>query len=108
MEDREAIPFEPHKLARQTDVDTSHDAAESIKASRETQHSEILRAMKSAGFPLTAENIGDILGYPVWRRMTELEEACLILRTDIKRRNRSGRQAYCYEIKTGKQGDLFP
>ena len=49
MEDREAIPFEPHKLARQTDVDTSHDAAESIKASRETQHQRrSLRAMKLA------------------------------------------------------------
>lgn len=108
MEDRETIPFEPYKLARQTDVDTSHDAAESIKTSRETQHQAILAAMKLANAPLTAEKIGEVLGYPVWRRMTELEQAGLIVRTNIKWKNRSGRQAYCYEIRTGKQGDLFP
>ena len=76
------IPFEPHKLARSTDPDTSYDAAVSMHTNRVSQHQEIMRAMKSANAPMTAENIGDVLNYSVWRRMTELEEADLIVRTD--------------------------
>ena len=103
------IPFEPHKLARSTDPDTSYDAAVSMHTNRVSQHQEIMRAMKSANAPMTAENIGDVLNYAVWRRMTELEEADLIVRTDIKRKNKSGRQAYCYEIKNNlnDQGDFW-
>lgn len=101
------LPFEPHKLARQTDVDTSHDAAESMRVSRETQHKAVIGVMEQIGAPLTAEKIGEILGYPVWRRMNELEQAGLIVRTNIKWKNRSGRQAYCYEIKKPKQGDFW-
>jgi len=101
------LPFEPHKLARQADVDTSHDAADSIKLGREGQHRAMMQIFSRSQMGLTAENLGDILGYPVWRRMNELEEAGLIQRTGEKRKNRSGRQAYCYEIKREKQGNLF-
>ena len=50
--------------------------------------------------PLTAEEIGDKIGYPVWRRMNELERAQLIVRNvDIKRRNHSGRMAFTYSMR---------
>jgi len=98
------IVFRPHKLARKTDPDTSHAAAKSIKTTRNKQHEEIIRVMEDADAPLTAENIGDILLYPIWRRMAELEGDGLIVRTNIKRKNRSGRQAYCYEIKSNISG----
>lgn len=90
--------FEPRVLARYDDVDTSHAAAESIKESRARQHRRILRAMKAEDRPITPEEISTIINEDIWRRMSELREAGLIERTDIKRRNQSGRQAYCYVL----------
>ena len=95
------LDFTAHHLAKRNDVSTSHDAAASMKEARARQHEEILVLMRWQGRSLTAEEIGELLGFPVWRRMVELERAGLVTRNfDEKRRNHSGRMAFTYSTRT--------
>ena len=93
--------FDARKAARTTDVNTSHDAASSMESVAGKQHRAILRCLRFSYNPLAAEQIGDCLGYPINRRLCELERAGLIYRTDEKHKNKSGRMAYKY-ISTSK------
>ena len=92
--------FDARKAARTTDVQTSHDAAESMESVAGKQHRAILHELNRPYFfsrrCMSAEELEDELGYSVWRRMSELERAGLIERTDEKHKNRSGRMAYKY------------
>ena len=94
------IDFEPHKLARNTDPDTSHDAAKSSKSLRENHFALILQALVIPG---TAEQIGyaitSMTYAAVSRRLKELEGAGLICRTEERRKTSSGRQAIVWERK---------
>ncbi len=89
--------FDPRRLARTTDPDTSHAAAKSMENQIGPQHQAVLSVLEQ-GFPLAAEEIEDFLGYSTWRRMGELERKGLIERTEEKHKNRSGRMAYKYKI----------
>lgn len=93
------LDFEPKKLARRGDPETSHLAAESIKEVTASQHRAILEFMR--GKPrnfFSTEQIGDRLGFPIWKRMVELERAGLVRKTNWLSRNRSGRKACTYAI----------
>ena len=89
--------FDPRRLARTTDLSTSHAAAKSMAGAIGPQHQEVLSVLEK-GYSLAAEEIEDILGYSIWRRMGELERKGLIERTEEKHRNRSGRMAFKYKI----------
>ena len=89
--------FDPRRLARTTDPSTSHAAAKSMAGAIGPQHQEVLSVLER-GYSLAAEQIEDILGHSIWRRMGELAEKGLIERTDEQHKNRSGRMAYKYKI----------
>ena len=95
------LSFDPERYARRDDVDTSHDAAASIREIRAQQHKMILNVLEG-GDLLTAEEVGDRLGIDVWRRMNELEKEGFITRTEHKGTNRSGRKAFKYMIGKAK------
>ena len=88
------LSFDPHTLARSSDVDTSHEAAESVAEIRARQHNDILRVLTNRR-PMTAEQISDVLGVDIWRRMSELLAAGAVERCH-KARGRSGRSAYTF------------
>lgn len=83
-------------LSRNTDPITSFEAGDSMIDTIPAQHKAIMEVMKD-GKRRAAEEIADELGYPVWRRLSELVSSGLLIRTDEKHRNRSGRSAYRYE-----------
>lgn len=91
--------FEPYKAVRRADVDTSYDAAFSMEGATGRQHAAILRVMADR-VRRAAEEIEIVLGFSIWRRLNELERHGLLVRTDEKHRNQSGREAYRYEITT--------
>ena len=92
--------FEPRPAARQTDVDTSHAAAESmIGAAR--QHRQLILGVMRNGGPRSAQQIADATSIDyvaVGKRMCELRRGDFVYRTDKKHRNRSGRPAYQYAL----------
>ena len=83
-------------LARTNDPVTSHEAGDSMARSIPAQHKAIMNVM-SDGKRRAAEEIEDVLGYPVWRRLSELVSSGLLARTDEKHTNKSGRKAFRYE-----------
>ncbi len=88
--------FDPTKSARSSDVDTSHEAARSMKKAAGKQHRAIMTILQTF-WPLAAEQVGDQLGYGCWRRFKELRAAGLIERFGTekdKHVNRSGRKAW--------------
>ncbi len=89
--------FDPTKAARSSDVDTSHEAARSMKKAAGKQHRAIMAVLRTSFVPLAAEPVGDRLGYDCWRRFNELRAAGLIERFGTekdKHVNRSGRKAW--------------
>lgn len=94
------LPFDPHKLRRNEDPDTSDAAAHSVGEVRGRHFVVILQTLESHG-PLTTEEISgrSSLGYhAVARRMRELLEAGRVRLTGERRKNRSGRQALVWEV----------
>lgn len=92
---QEHLEFEPHKLARTTDPDTSHEAASSIKDLREGHFTKIYSALLGHS-GLTAEGISDLISLDyvaVNRRLAEMERGGMVARTSERKRNRSGRKA---------------
>jgi len=83
-------------LARTNDPVTSHEAGDSMARSIPAQQKAIMNVM-SDGKRRAAEEIEDVLGYPVWRRLSELVSSGLLERTDEKHTNKSGRKAFRYE-----------
>ena len=66
--------------ARNNDPQTSHDAAHSVEFSLGNQHQEIVTVLER-GIPFAAEQLEKIIGFPVWRRMNELEKNGIIEKT---------------------------
>ena len=93
------MQVEPHTLARRIDPATSHEAAERAADALSGQHADIAEVLRVFGRPMASEEIEDVLGYPVWRRMNELAKRGVIARTSETHRNRSGRNAYRYVMK---------
>ena len=90
--------FDPTTLARREDPQTSHDAASSMDGKLEHQHQQILTVLKQNQQPLTAEQIGTLIGYSVWRRMSELERKKQITKSGLQHKNKSGRMANQYVL----------
>lgn len=82
-------------LARTTDPDTSHEAAESAVESAHTDRTKALALLRVRG-PMTPYEVNALCGwdYPrANRRMSELERAALIAWTGATRATPSGRQS---------------
>jgi predicted ArsR family transcriptional regulator len=94
------LPFEPHKLARASDPETSHQAAVMCEGIRSTDQRRILEILGRARRPMSSEEIAehhDGLSYhAVARRMAELEREGFVVKTTTKHRNKSGRSAFRY------------
>ena len=102
MNNEPELPFEQHKLVRNTDPNTSVKAACSLtKENLNRQHRLILDTLETA--PLAPEQIEDRIRESIWRRMNELEAAGFIEDTGELHTNRSGRKARIFKRK-----DLMP
>jgi len=94
------LPTKAH--ARKEDPWPSHEAASSMSANAlGNQHMAILDVMMDMKFPLAAEEIDNILGWPGFRRMSELKGKGLIEDAGEIYISRSGRKAIKYKL-TGK------
>ena len=82
--------------SRKSDPITSFEAGDSMIDTIPAQHKAIMSVMAD-GKRRAAEEIEDVLGYPVWRRLSELVSSGLLTRTDERHKNRSGRSAFRYE-----------
>ena len=92
-----SYPYSPgHK-----DVDTSIEAAESIKNKTETIRNKVLNVISNKGiFGATADEVAELLNYSpftVRPRVTELFKLNKIERKD-KRKNLSNKAAYVYVV----------
>ncbi|RPJ38765.1 MAG: hypothetical protein EHM35_03805 [Planctomycetaceae bacterium] len=101
-------PFDWQKAVRSTDPDTSEAAAKSMTLAAGVQHTAILMIMTRARRPMAAEQIADrdddnLNQVAVNRRLSELERAQLVIKTDQKHTNRSGRSAYKYRLPTAAE-----
>jgi len=98
--------FDQGKSARRDDVDTSHEAAESMVGTARKHHFLIMDVMMQTDGARrpgrwSAEEIADATSIDyvaVGKRMCELRRKQLIHRTDEKHQNRSGRKAYKYAL----------
>ena len=103
MSDQPSLDFQPHRLHRRTDPDTSVAAAERARALVEGHEAQILNALRWGYVPeygLTSEQIGDRteLGQvPVARRLRAMAERNLVIATEQRRANRSGRAAIVWK-----------
>ena len=96
--------FESRPLARRSDPVTSHEAARKAIRLAETDEADIVRTLRRERIPLAAEQISDILGWDdhvrVNRRLSAIVEQGLIVLTDERHMNRSGRSAFKYRART--------
>lgn len=101
MTSLDLFTYEPRNY-RRSDPVTSKEAGERATKFRSGDHEEILRALRRR--PMAAEEIAAFVGWQdhvkANRRLSELERAGLIVRTDEQHTNRSGRQAFRYRITT--------
>lgn len=94
------LPFEPKKLVRRRDPDTSKAAALSAGELRSKHHGIIMDCIFDYG-PLTSEEVAQRtqLTHPqTWRRMAELREKGLLVATSMRRPNVSGRMAIVWGL----------
>lgn len=81
--------------ARNSDPDTSHEAAKSMTDEAATQRRQILEHLEAHG-PQTADALDEALSFRLTsagRRMSELLRKALVRRTGEKEMTRSGRRA---------------
>lgn len=93
-------------------VDTSIEAAESMEKSSATLRTRVLNILGGADFPfvypMTSEQISDISGIShdnVWKRISELRGMGKVEDSGKRRRNRSGRKAIAWQIRTEEGPD---
>jgi predicted ArsR family transcriptional regulator len=82
--------------------DTSYEAARSIEPSASTIRADVLIAIRKAPDGLTADECAEILNLSpltVRPRFTELGKSGLIIATNEKRMNRSGRRAQVWACR---------
>jgi hypothetical protein len=81
-------------MFRKTDPETSMLAAESMTDEiRASLHKQVVETLMKSDRPMSAEQIEDVLGRSIWKRMSELERLGRIERSGTRSKNRSGRQA---------------
>ena len=88
-------PTGPDPRARRTDVETSHEAAASMKETADTHRQKILAALRERG-PMTGDALDALFEWrhaTSNRRLPELREAGLVEMTDDRAVTRSGRAA---------------
>ncbi len=86
--------------ARNVDPATSHDAADRVPEFADGHFRKILDALEDLRRPSTFYEIADFCGiqaHAVGKRLSELETAGLIYRTDETRATPSGRQAHVWK-----------
>ena len=91
------LPLFPPK-ARNSDPDTSHEAAESMEGDAKAQRQRILAYLRYHG-PHTADCLDAFLGLrdtSAGRRLPELKEMGLVEMTTMKALTRSGRRAHVW------------
>lgn len=107
MTEQLSIDFEPRRLARSTDPQTSHEAATRAAEFSSGHHEQILKVLRHSG-PATSHEIADESGlemHAVARRMKELSEADLIAvvidadGNPLTRKTPSGRSARVWFAK---------
>lgn len=89
-------------VARNTDPDTSHEAAESMQDAAGKQQAAILEALRDNG-PMNHSQLDKSLGWPAHtsnRRLPELRRLGLVERTGATTLTASGRRAYEYRVVT--------
>ena len=93
-------------------VDTSIEAAESMEKSSATLRTRVLNILGGADFPfvypMTSEQISDISRIShdnVWKRISELRAMGKVEDSGKRRRNRSGRKAIAWQIRTEEGPD---
>jgi response regulator of citrate/malate metabolism len=88
---------------RRSDPPTSKAAGLSVTKFSSEHHAAILRALREADHPLSAEEVSDRVGtidkVQACKRFSELERAGLIEKTVLQYTNRSGRRAFRYRIR---------
>lgn len=104
MTDQQAFEFNPSRLHRTTDPETSVDAAEAAGAIIAGHEGMILRTLHSrrsrVWSGLTSEEIGDVTGLghvAVARRMRAMADRGLVIETSERRVNRSGIKAIVWK-----------
>ena len=99
MTDLFDLPTKAH--ARKEDPWTSHEAAHSMSFEvLGNQQRAILDIMMDMKFPLAAEEIDNVLGWPGHRRMSELKKKGLIEDANEIYIGKSGRKAIKYKLTT--------
>jgi predicted ArsR family transcriptional regulator len=99
MTDLFDLPTKAH--ARTDDPWTSHEAANSMSSEMlGNQQRAILDIMMDMKLPLAAEEIDNILGWPAFRRMSELKKKGLIEDANEIYIGKSGRKAIKYKLTT--------
>ena len=73
-----SVTLPPEKLARRSDVETSHAAAEHAAETRETQRSSIMALHREHPNGLTDDEVSVLLGDEVWRRCADLRTLGLL------------------------------
>ena len=89
------------KHARKTDIETSKAAAGSAEKPSTVQKQKIIAALKISG-PRTSEELAEITGLShaqTWRRVSDLKNDKLVVDTDERRKNESGRLAAVWRAK---------
>lgn len=91
--------FNQKKLARNTDPQTSHKAAEQVtfKGDHHKRIYEALKTMKDGTFYEIAE-VARMEPAAVWRRLNELEKQGRIVQTGEERRGPTGRLCRVWKI----------
>lgn len=73
-----SVTLPPAHLARRSDVETSHAAAEHAPETRETQRSSIMALHREHPEGLTDDEVAVLLGDDVWRRCSDLRTLGLL------------------------------
>jgi len=99
---KQLLPFEPQRLARSRDPETSHMAATASRDLRARHHSAILAALRTSAIPMSAEDIAYLDGtmdrVQVGRRICEMVEGGLIEPAGEKVIS-TGRRARCFQVR---------
>jgi hypothetical protein len=101
----EGLPLFAEPVARRSDPDTSHRAADSMREGAAIHRAQIMALLRSHYDGLTGDEINDLAGWPAataGRRLVELVRmglVCLAYDANLEpvtRLTRSGRQAQVY------------
>jgi response regulator of citrate/malate metabolism len=92
----------PVQTWRNGDPETSLEAGVAAESFVSEHHAAIILTLKSTGRAMAAEEIADFIGWSSHvtanRRLAELADSGIIVRTEERHKNRSGRSAFRYRL----------